>query len=86
MKSSRRNAGLVFAGLLWLSDVMLAQEVRRAVPLNEPPAPRALPVEEATPPPEEKPSTPEQPNDKRQLEYANAARCTTWQSLNTNGI
>src|SRR5438874_6087622 len=72
MKSSRRNAGLVLAGLLWASDVTLAQEVRRAVPLNEPAVPRALPVEEATPPPEEKPSMPEQPSDKRQLDYANA--------------
>ncbi len=72
MKSSRRNAGLLLAALLWMSDVTLAQEIRRAVPLNEPPVPRALPVDEATPPPEEKPSTPEQPSDKRQLEYANA--------------
>src|SRR2546423_1898138 len=72
MKSFRRNAGFFLAGLLWVSEVTLAQEVRRAVPLNDPPAPRALPVDEATPPPEEKPSTPEQPNDKRQLEYANA--------------
>ncbi len=45
MKSSRRNAGLLLAGLLWVSDVTLAQEVRRAVPLNEPPVPRALPVD-----------------------------------------
>jgi TolA-binding protein len=72
MKSFRRNAGLVLAGLLWASEVTLAQEVRRAVPLNEPPVPRALPVEEETPPPEERPSTPEQPSDKRQLDYANA--------------
>jgi TolA-binding protein len=72
MKSSRRNAGLLLAGLLWLSDVTSAQEVRRAVPLNEPPVPRALPVDEATPAFEERPSTPEQPTDKRQLEYANA--------------
>ena len=71
MKSSRRNAGLLLAGLLWVSDVTLAQEVRRAQPFIEPPVPRALPVDEATPP-EERPSTPEQPNDKRQLEYANA--------------
>jgi TolA-binding protein len=72
MKSSRRNAGLLLAGLLCVGDVNLAQEVRRAVPLNEPPVPRALPVDEATSPFEEKPSTPEQPTDKRQLEYANA--------------
>jgi TolA-binding protein len=72
MKSSRRNAGLLLAGLLWVSDVTLAQEVRRAQPFIEPPVPRALPVDEATSPPEERPSTPEQPNDKRQLEYANA--------------
>src|SRR5437588_3498047 len=72
MKSFRRNAGFFLAGLLWVSEVTLAQEVRRAMPLNEPPVPRALPLDEATPPPEEKASTPEQPNDKRQLEYANA--------------
>ena len=72
MKSFRRNAGFFLAGLLWVSGVTLAQEVRRAIPLNEPPVPRALPLDEATPPPEEKASTPEQPNDKRQLEYANA--------------
>ena len=70
MKSSRRDAGLLLAGLLWLSDIALAQEVRRAQPFIEPPVPRALPVDEAPPPPEEK--QPEQPNDKRQLEYANA--------------
>jgi TolA-binding protein len=72
MKSSRRNAGLLLAGLLLVSDVALAQEVRRAQPFIEPPVPRALPVDEATPPLDERPSTPEQPNDKRQLEYANA--------------
>src|SRR5260370_40553041 len=72
MKLFRRAAGLRLAGLLWGNAVIRAQEVRRALPLNEPPVPRALPVDEATPPPEEKPSTPEQPNDKRQLEYANA--------------
>jgi TolA-binding protein len=31
-----------------------------------------LPIDEATPPPDDRPSTPEQPTDKRQLEYANA--------------
>src|SRR5438105_9070561 len=72
MKSFRRNAGFFLAGLLWVSDVTLAQAVRRAMPLNEPPVPRALPVDETPPSAPEKPTTPEQPNDKRQLEYANA--------------
>ena len=72
MKSFRRSAGVSVALLLCWSNFASAQEVRRALPLNEPPVPRALPAEEATPPPEEVPSTPEQPTDKRQLEYANA--------------
>ena len=71
MKLFRRAAGFVLAGLL-ISGTALAQEVRRAQPFNEPPVPRALPVDEAPPPLEGRPSTPEQPNDKRQLEYANA--------------
>ncbi len=71
MKLFRRAAGFVLAGLL-MSGAALAQEVRRAQPFNEPPVPRALPVDEAPPPLEDRPSTPEQPNDKRQLEYANA--------------
>src|SRR5439155_8094132 len=71
MKLFRRAAGFVLAGLL-MSGAALAQEVRRAQPFIEPPVPRALPIDEATQSPEEKPSTPEQPNDKRQLEYANA--------------
>ena len=73
MRLSRRSAGLILAALLGGSDVPLAQEVRRALPLYEPPpVPRALPVDEGTPAPEERPSTPEQPSDTRQLEYANA--------------
>src|SRR6184192_2201817 len=71
MKLFRRAAGFVLARLL-MSGAALAQEVRRAQPFNEPPVPRALPVDEAPPPLEDRPSTPEQPNDKRQLEYANA--------------
>src|SRR5437763_13072615 len=71
MKLFRRAAGFVLAGLL-MSGAALAQEVRRAQPFNEPPVPRALPVDEAPPGLEDRPSTPEQPNDKRQLEYANA--------------
>ena len=71
MKLLRRAAGFVLAGLL-ISGAALAQEVRRAQPFNEPPVPRALPVDEGPPPLEDRPSTPEQPNDKRQLEYANA--------------
>ena len=72
MKLFRRAAGFVLAGLLLMSGAALAQEVRRAQPFNEPPVPRALPVDEEPPPLEDRPSTPEQPNDKRQLEYANA--------------
>ena len=72
MKLFRRAAGFVLAGLLLVSGAALAQEVRRAQPFNEPPVPRALPVDEEPPPLEDRPSTPEQPNDKRQLEYANA--------------
>jgi len=74
MKLSRRWAGFVLAGLLSVSDFSwaLAQEIRRAQPFIKPPVPRALPIDEATPPPDDRPSTPEQPTDKRQLEYANA--------------
>jgi TolA-binding protein len=72
MKLFRRAAGFLLAGLLWVNDVTWAQEIRRAQPFNEPPVPRALPVDEATPPPDDRPSTLEQPTDKRQLEYANA--------------
>src|SRR5437773_10063742 len=72
MKLFRRAAGLVLAGLLLLSGAALAQEVRRAQPFNAPPVPRALPVDEAPPGLEERPSPPAQPNDRRQLEYANA--------------
>src|SRR5882757_393754 len=72
MKLFRRAAGFVLAGLLLMSGAALGQEVRRAQPFNEPPVPRALPVDEATPLPDDRPLTPEQPNDKRQLEYANA--------------
>jgi len=74
MKLSRRWAGFVLAGLLSVSDFSwaLAQEIRRAQPFIEPPVPRALPIDEATPPPDDRSSTPEQPTDKRQLEYANA--------------
>ena len=68
MKLSRRSAGLIVAALLGGSGVVFAQEVRRALPLNEPPVPRALPVDEGTPALEERPSTPEQPSDTRQLE------------------
>src|SRR4026208_2145211 len=70
MKLFRRAAGFVLAGLLMIGA--LAREGRRAQPFNDPPLPRALPVDEAPPGLEDRPSTPEQPNDKRQLEYANA--------------
>ena len=71
MKLSRRTAGILVV-LLGCADVGLAQEIRRALPLSEPPVPRALPPEEGEPSAEEKPSTSEQPSDTRQLEYANA--------------
>src|SRR5438105_10797679 len=71
MKLFRRAAWSVWAGLS-MSGARLAQQVRRAQPFTEPPVPRALPVDEEPPPLEDRPSTPEQPNDKRQLEYANA--------------
>src|SRR5207302_7560682 len=75
----RRSAGIFLAAIFCASAGSNAQEVRRAQPLAEPPVPRALPADN-TPPPaddsvgtmEERPSTPEQPSDKRQLEYANA--------------
>ena len=55
MKLSRRSAGLILAALLGGGGVASAQEVRRALPLNEPPVPRALPVDEGTPALEERP-------------------------------
>ncbi|PYI90909.1 MAG: hypothetical protein DMF03_04235 [Verrucomicrobia bacterium] len=75
----RRSAGIFLAAIFFMSAASNGQEVRRAQPLAEPPVPRALPADN-TPPPsedstgtmEEKPSTPEQPSDKRQLDYANA--------------
>src|SRR5213596_1720192 len=72
MKLFRREAGLSLAVLFGLSGISSAQEVRRALPLNEPPAPRALPLDETISPAQEKPTSPEQSTDKRQLEYANA--------------
>ena len=72
MKSFRRGAGLSLAVLFGLSGISSAQEVRRALPLNEPPVPRALPLDEPISPAQEKPASPEQSTDKRQLEYANA--------------
>lgn len=73
-----RALAALTAALLLLAAPMLAQEVRRAQRADEPTVLRAQPVDETPPPvkPEpaivEKPPIPEQPNDKRQLEYANA--------------
>ena len=71
----RRSAGIFLAAIFCTSVGSNAQEVRRAQPITEPPVPRALPADntaESDGTIEERPSTPEQPSDKRQLEYANA--------------
>src|SRR5882762_11355462 len=51
MKIRRSPAGLLgLATLLWVASVAYAQlqpEVRRARPIDEPPAPRALPADES---------------------------------------
>ena len=81
MSFFRRGAGLVCAALACASFNAIGQEIRRAQPIAEPPAPRALPADDAPSPAPRRPnvsdsdsegSRPEQPADKRQLEYANA--------------
>jgi TolA-binding protein len=82
MNVLRRSAGLFLVITFFASGFSQAQEVRRAQPVPEPPVPRALPANETPPParpqtpqteaPEAGPPSPEQPVDKRQLEYANA--------------
>ncbi len=51
MKASRSSAGILgLAMLLWTASIAIAQsqpEVRRARPVDEPPAPRALPADES---------------------------------------
>lgn len=74
MRRFRLAAGIVF--LFCCAGRLGAQEVRRAQPANEPPVPRALPADEEPPVTRdtgpESAGPPEQPSDKRQLEYANA--------------
>ena len=82
MSFPRRGAGIVFAALACANFNAIAQEIRRAQPIAEPPAPRALPADDAPSPIPRRPNVsesdsessgrPEQPADKRQLEYANA--------------
>jgi TolA-binding protein len=70
MKPARSAAGLLGPVMfLSFSASVFAQwpDVRRAQPVDEAPPPRALPIEETTPPPVET-----VPSDRRQLEYANA--------------
>lgn len=68
MKFFRQVAGLILVSL----NIAHAQDVRRAQPVEEQPfIPRALPPDEPPPRPSGEEGG-EQPNDKRQLEYANA--------------
>src|SRR5436305_9729971 len=83
MKFPRRSAGNLFAALLCFANSS-AQDVRRAQRVDEPPIVRALPAEDETLPPRRQKRAPdidndnevsaaeELPNDKRQLQYANA--------------
>jgi TolA-binding protein len=83
MKITRSPAGLLgLAMLLCAANVALAQwepEVRRARPIDEPPAPRALPADESIDrvlrslkeDSSEAPKRESQGGDQRQLEYAN---------------
>jgi TolA-binding protein len=83
MKASRSSAGLLgLAMLLWTASIAIAQsqpEVRRARPVDEPPAPRALPADESIDRvlrslKEESPEPSQhegQESAQRQLDYAN---------------
>src|SRR4030095_5214746 len=83
MKITRSPAGLLgLAMLLCAANVALAQwepEVRRARPIDEPPAPRALPADESIDrvlrslkeDSSQAPKRESQGGDQRQLEYAN---------------
>src|SRR5437867_1629587 len=79
---SRRAAFLGLAMLFWLPNVAPAQwepEVRRARPVDEPPAPRAVPAEDSIEKTirslqqdsSERPKGDTERTDQRQLEYAN---------------
>ena len=66
--------------LLWSASVASAQDVRRARPVDEPPAPRAVPAQESTDKTlrslvqefSETPAGETERSDQRQLDYANA--------------
>ncbi len=68
------------AMLLWSASVASAQDVRRARPVDEPPAPRAVPAQESTDKTlrslvqefSETPAGETERSDQRQLDYANA--------------
>jgi TolA-binding protein len=84
MKIMRSPASLLgLAMLLWTASIAVAQsqpEVRRARPVDEPPAPRALPADESIDralrslkdESSEPPARETERTDQRQLEYANA--------------
>src|SRR6266478_3623336 len=66
--------------LLWSASVASAQDVRRARPVDEPPAPRAMPAQESADKTlrslvqefSETPAGETERSDQRQLDYANA--------------
>ncbi|PYJ57889.1 MAG: hypothetical protein DME82_01290, partial [Verrucomicrobia bacterium] len=68
------------AMLLWSASVASAQDVRRARPVDEPPAPRAVPAQESADKSlrslvqefSETPASETERSDQRQLDYANA--------------
>src|SRR5947199_9049484 len=76
----RRYHFLGLAMLLWSASVASAQDVRRARPVDEPPAPRAVPAQESADKTlrslvqefSETPAGETERSDQRQLDYANA--------------
>ncbi|PYI75946.1 MAG: hypothetical protein DMF01_06075, partial [Verrucomicrobia bacterium] len=76
----RRYHFLGLAMLLWSASVASAQDVRRARPVDEPPAPRAVPAQESADKTlrslvqefSETPASETERSDQRQLDYANA--------------
>jgi len=81
MKIRCSPAGLLgLAMLLWSAGVASAQDVRRARPVDEPPAPRAVPAQESADKTlrslvqefSETPAGETERSDQRQLDYANA--------------
>src|SRR6184192_515705 len=81
MKIRCSPAGLLgLAMLLWSAGVAAAQDVRRARPVDEPPAPRAVPAQESADKTlrslvqefSETPAGETERSDQRQLDYANA--------------